>query len=81
MLDHDADDDTKLYMDKSIDEYQQLDTEHYQYNKYIGNLMFAQRSFSKKEEVDAISRLQFSQLRPNRFLIPQEYELFELLSR
>jgi hypothetical protein len=33
MLDHDADDDTKLYMDKSIDEYQQLDTEHYQYNK------------------------------------------------
>ena len=78
MLDHDADDDIKLYMDKYIDEYQQLDTEHYQHHKYIGNLIFVQRSFSKKEEADAIAKLQFNQSRLNRVLIPQ---LFEPISK
>jgi len=81
MFDHDADDDTKLCMDKSIDEYQQLDTENHEYSKYNGNLVFVQPTFTFKEKVDAISRLQFSQLRPNRVLIPQEYELFEIVSR
>ena len=81
MFDHDADDDTKLCIDESIDKYQQLDTENHEYNKYNGNMVFVQRTFTFKEEVDAISRLQFRQLRANKVLIPQEYELCELLSR
>ena len=81
MFCHDADDDTKLCMDKSIDEYQQLDTEHHEYNKYNGNLVFVQRTFTFKEEVDAISRLQFSQLMPSKVLMPQEYKLIELFNR
>lgn len=81
MFCHDADDEPTLCMDKSIDEYQQLDTENHEYYKYNGNLVFVQRNFTFKEEVDAISRLQFSQLMPSKVLIPQEYELIELFSR
>ena len=81
MFCHDVDDDTKLCMDKSIDEYQQLDTENHEYSKYNGNLVFVQRTFAFKEEVDAISRLQFSQLMSSKFLMPQEYKLLELFNR
>jgi hypothetical protein len=81
MFCHDADDDTKLCMDKSIDEHQQLDTENHEYSKYNGNLVFVQRTFTFKEEVDAISRLQFSQLMSSKVLMPQEYKLLELFNR
>ena len=81
MFDHDADDDTKLCMGEFIDEYQQLDIENHEYNKYNdGNLIFVQRTSIFTEEV-AISRLLFSPLRPNKVLIPQEYELTGLFNR